>query len=88
MSSPIGRSTSAAHAASSPTRARSSAPGRSGSVIVGQMARAARAHVAYSRSQPSMAAGSPVAACSDAAVRSRSSASTSKPRAGSAGSGV
>ena len=42
MSSPIGRSTSAAHAASSPTSARSSAAGRSGSVIVGHSARAAR----------------------------------------------
>ncbi len=62
MSSPIGRSTSAAHAASSPTSARSSAAGRSGSVIVGHSARAARAHVAYRRSQPSMAAGSPAAA--------------------------
>ena len=88
MSSPIGRSNSAAQAASSPTRARSSPRGRSGSVSVGKSARAAPAHVAYSRSQPSIAAGSPVAACSDAAVRSRSSASTSRPRAGSAGSGV
>ena len=85
MSSPMGRSTSAAHAASSPTSARSSAAGRSGSVIVGHSARAARAQVAYRRSQPSIAAGSPAAAPSEAAVRSRSSASTSTPRAGSAG---
>ena len=57
MSSPMGRSTSAAHAASSPTSARRSAAERSGSVIVGHSARAARAHVAYRRSQPSIAAG-------------------------------
>ena len=88
MSSPIGRSNNAAHTASSPTRARSSLAGRSGSVMVGKSARAATAHVAYSCSQPSIAAGSPVAACSDAAVRSRSSASTSRPRDGSVGSGV
>ena len=61
MSSPIGRSTSAAHAASSPTRARSSAR-RAQRLGHRRPQRAARrrAHVAYSRSQPSIAAGSPV----------------------------
>ena len=66
-------------------RAQLGSPGAAARSASGKSARGGAAHVAYSRSQPSIAAGSPVAACSDAAVRSRSSASTSRPRDGVGG---